>query len=284
MQDIPTLQVLSRFDRLIEEMGLKMGEGCALKQQAELIREYYYDRKLLGPNHANAKWQPRFLEFAQARIALQRFVEAVGTLQGVLGLSGVLRKVLTGSTSQDLRPSQAKDALYELELAATFRLAGFYVELREPDIVASGNGLRKPLALACKFPSSHQQLHEHLSKGYRQITGQNMDGAVAIGLDLIFGIAAEFEGVPEFSRGGVPALEAQRQFLEKEMHDLIATRARLYPAERPVDGLLMTVTTVGTNASAPTLDRLETIVCWCQPANPLAADLEIVKQRIEALN
>jgi hypothetical protein len=39
----------------------------------------------------------------------------------------------------------------------TLRIAGSRVELREPDIVASGNGLSKPLAIACENPSSRQQ-------------------------------------------------------------------------------------------------------------------------------
>lgn len=72
--------------------------------------------------------------------------------------------------------------------------------------------------------------------------------------------------------------------LQKEMHNIIAEHARDCPAEQQIDDLIMAVTMIGTNGNAPTLDRLERIICWCGPGSPLAADLEIVKQRIGALN
>ncbi len=92
-------------------------------------------------------------------------------------------------------------------MAATLKLAGFSVELREPDVVASGNGLSNPLAIACKYPFSRQQVHEHISKGYRQITRENMDGVVSIGLDLMVAKDLGLGTRLDFRRGRKPAFE-----------------------------------------------------------------------------
>ncbi len=194
-----------------------------------------------------------------------------------------MKEVVAASIAQDFERSPAKDKLYELELAATLKLAGFQVELREPDIVASGSGLSKPLAIACKYPSSRHQIHEHISKGYRQITGQNLDGAVAIGLDLIFGKEAGLLGWLDFRRGNTPASEILANRLFAEVSRLEAERKRDYPAERPLDGLVVTLTMIGVDGDPPAIDALNSIALGCLPGNPLKADLEIVMKGIETI-
>jgi hypothetical protein len=281
--DNPTVKTLNRFDQIAREMSLKMGNGCRLREGAECIRAYYNDRELLGPMLADANWRPRFLEFAQARIALDRFVNAVETLRGLTGLKRILNDVLNASITQDFEPSSAKDKLYELELAATLKIAGFHVELREPDIVASGNGLSRPLAIACKFPSSRYQIHEHISNGYRQITKQNLDGAVAIGIDLIIGKEQRLHGVLDFGIGNLPPEEILDRRLVKEILTLEKDRKTDYPSERPLDGLIMTAAIVAKDRDSPALTFLNIIRLGCLPGNPLGADLAIVKENIEAI-
>jgi hypothetical protein len=185
MSDIPTEQTLIGFDALLKAMKLRVGDNSPIRHEASIVRDYYRDRAALGIDEAVKKWDPRFDKFYDARIVLERVTAGATALSGVPALKRLLREVLVGSLTQDFQPSSSKGKLCELELAATLKLAGFTVELREPDIVASGNGLSKPLAIACKYPSSRQQVHEHISKGYRQITRQNLDGVVSIGLELM---------------------------------------------------------------------------------------------------
>jgi hypothetical protein len=283
MDDIPTLQTLARFDQLVAEMNLKVGNGSPLKRDVDLIRDAYNDRASLGDAEGQAKWGHRIPDFVQARITMERFVAATETLKGLAGLTRIVKDVLAGSISQDFKPSQAKDKLYELEFAATLKHAGFHVELREPDIVASGNGLSRPLAVACKYPSSRHQLHAHVSKGYKQITGQNLDGAVAIGLDLIVGKDARLQGILDFRLGDIPAPQILERRLANEVSTLQTERKRDYPAERPLDGLIMTVTIAGIDDEPPTLAFLNSIMLGCLPGNPLAKDLEVVKEKIEGI-
>lgn len=198
------------------------------------------------------------------------------SLNGVSGLKGLLNDVLADSVTQDYQLSSAKDKLYELEMAATLRLAGFSVELREPDVVASGNGLSKPLAIACKYPFSRQQVHDHISKGYRQITRQNLDGVVSIGLDLL--VAKDLGLGPrlDFRRGGKSPFKIMENRLDKEIHDLQVERPRDYPCERKLDGLMLTLSYSGIDGDPPELRTLNSIALGCLPGNPLKADLEIV--------
>jgi hypothetical protein len=100
-------------------------------------------------------------------------------------LKSRLKQVLGGALTQDFVPDAAKDYFYELEMAAHWKDCGFTVELAEPDVVVSGNGLSAPLGVACKYPSGLASLHDHISKGYGQITKHGYEGLVAIGLDQL---------------------------------------------------------------------------------------------------
>jgi hypothetical protein len=283
MSDIPTEQTMLRFDRLLEDMKMKVGDNSPIKQEADIVRDYYRDRATLGVEEAINKWNPRFNEFYQARITLERVTAAAEALRGLPGLKGLLKDILAGSVTQDFKLSSAKDKLYELEMAATLRLAGFSVELREPDIVASGNGLSKPLAIACKYPFSRQQVHDHISKGYRQITRENLDGVVSIGFDLL--VAKDLRLGPrlDFRRGGKPAHEIMANRLDMEIHDLQVERKRDYPSERQLDGLILTLSFSGMHGDPLELTALNSIALGCLPGNPLKSDLEIVTAAIEAI-
>lgn len=282
MSDIPTVQTMLRFDQLLTATKMKVGDNSPIKQEADIVRDYYRDRAALGVDEAIRKWDPHFDEFYQARITLERVTAAVSALSGTRGLKALLNDILEGSVTQDFKRSSSKDKLYELEMAATLRLAGFSVELREPDIVASRNGLSKPLAIACKYPFSRQQVHDHISKGYRQITRENLDGVVSIGLDLL--VAKDLGLGPrlDFRRSGKPAHEIMADRLDMELHNLQAER-KDYPEERELDGLMLTLAYSGIDGNPPELTTLYSIALGCRSGNPLKADLEIVKAAIEAI-
>jgi len=284
MSGIPTEQTMFRFDHLLKEMKLTVGDNSSIKQEADIVRDYYRDRATLGVEEAIRKWDPPFDEFYQARITLERVTAAAHALSGLPGIKKLLKDILSGSITQDFRSSSAKDKPYELELAATLRLAGFSVALREPDIVASGNGLSKALAIACKYPSSRQQIHEHISNGYRQITRQNLDGVVSIGLELMVAKDMGLRGKLDFRRGNTPPLVIMENRLTTELHNLQVERERDYPCERKLDGLMLTLSCTGIHGDPPTLANLNSIALGCRPENPLSADLLIVKQKIEAIN
>ncbi len=91
MADIPTEQTLLRFDHLLKDMKLKVGDNSPIKQEADIIRDYYHDRAMLGVDVAIKKWDPRFNEFYVARITLERITAAAEALRGLPGFKRLLR-------------------------------------------------------------------------------------------------------------------------------------------------------------------------------------------------
>jgi hypothetical protein len=157
---------LAAFDALVSSLGVQLGDDSPVKPYLDLTREFLADEQAMPPEEWLAKWDRRFKDFYQGQILVARLTRSLLELKdqkpGVL--KGYLKKVLSGSLVQDFEPQQAKDFLYELDVAATLKKAGLGVELREPDIVLTGDGLSEPLGLACKYPSSVGQIHAHLSK------------------------------------------------------------------------------------------------------------------------
>jgi hypothetical protein len=86
-----------------------------------------------------------------------------------------------------------------------------------------------------------------------------------------------------FRRGKTPAEETLANRLFAEISRLEAERKRDYPAERPLDGLIATLTVIGIDGDPPAIDALNSIALGCLPGNPLKDDVEIVKERIEAI-
>jgi hypothetical protein len=138
--------------------------------------------------------------------------------------------------------------------------------------------------MACKYPSSRKQLHEHLSKGYRQISGQGLDGVVAIGLDLIVGKEADLGTFLDFNQGSRNPMQILQDHLTSEVATLLEERTRDYPSERPLDGLMLTLTPGGMIGKPARLVVLNAVSLQCDSKNPKFADLGVVKNRLETLN
>ena len=67
MHDIPALQTLDNFHRLVSELNLKFLDESPLMQEVDIIREFYGDRESLCFEDREAKWQPRLDQFYVAR-------------------------------------------------------------------------------------------------------------------------------------------------------------------------------------------------------------------------
>jgi hypothetical protein len=246
----PFKRSLSEFDKIISNLGVAIGAEAPPSLQLCTMREFLADREILSESDLLSKWNSRdFKDFNDAAIVVRRLTDSVVALSDQP--EGVLRKrlkqVLSGSLVQDFSPEQAKDHFYELEIATVFKKAGFNVELREPDVVVSGNGLSGDLGMACKYPSSEAQIQAHLSKGYRQLANQKMDGCVVIGLDTIV-FRAAFESPPrflDFRQGDRHPLDVANTLVNEAMQALVVKRAEGYPSEAPVDGAILTLSMHG---------------------------------------
>jgi hypothetical protein len=150
------LLYLQEFDSFFPSLHVRIPGESEVGAQLELMRAFLQDL----PTSAAAEWlssrNADFKRFYDAAIVTRRLMEVVVELQDQprKELTERLKKVVVGPLTQNTIPSQAKDFLYELEMATAFKHAGYCVSLREPDIVLEGNGLTRPIGVACKYPSS----------------------------------------------------------------------------------------------------------------------------------
>lgn len=261
---------LPEFDEITAKLGIRLAEDSPIKKAFDTTREFLHDRRTMEEAAWMEKWKPHFKEFYHAQIVVHRLTEAVVILKNQNKLKSRLKQVLGGSLTQDFEPDAAKDYFYELEMAALWKECGFTVELAEPDVVVSGNGLSGPLGVACKYPSGLASLHEHISKGYRQITKHGYDGMVAIGLDqLVFKGMSNFM---DFRQNDKPPLEIMERATTEAMTKLVALRDRDYPSEKPIDGAMITMSVIGIYGNPPGLTSVRHVTLQCAHDNPRFAD------------
>ncbi len=270
--------LLAEFDKLLLRLGFQISSDAPVAPQLAIVREFLTDHTALPENELFAKWpKARFKEFNDAAIVIRRLTEAVVALgdQSAGALRKRLKQVLSGPLTHDFSPQQAKDYFYELEIATTFKRAGFTIALREPDVVVSGNGLSADLGMACKYPSSEAQIHEHTSKGYRQLANQNMDGCVVIGMDIIV-FRAAFDSAPkflDFRQGEKHPLDVANTLVGDAMKALVVQRATGYPSERPLDGAILTLSMWGIWGQPAGFTSVTAWAVQCDAQNPRFGDI-----------
>ncbi len=284
----PLKRSLQCFDEFIAKHNVRIAKDAAITPQLLLVREFLADRECLDGLEVAEKWMGRdFKGFYDAVIVIQRLTDAVVALRDNPGpLKGRLTQVLSGPLTQDFAPQQAKDFFYELEIAAALKKAGFSVVLCEPDVVVSGGGLTHEIGLACKYPSSEGQIHEHISRGYKQIAKQDLRGCVILGLDLII-LRAVFDSAPkflDFRQSERHPREVANQIMADAMGSLIANRKRDYPSERPLDGAIVTLGTWGLFGQSVGIASLTAWSVQCELHNPIRRDLELIVHRMQALD
>jgi hypothetical protein len=276
-------QNLAVFDELLSRLKLKIEDDTAVKPDFETVREELADRRSQQESVWLPKWKPRFKEFYHAQIVVHRLVDATVSLKDQTPhlLRARLKQVLSGPLTQDFEPSASKDYFYELELAALWKDNGFTVELREPDIVVSGKNLTKPVGVACKYPSSWEQIHDHVSKGYRQITKHGYEGLVAIGLDQLV-----FQGMKnymDFRQGDRHPLDVMQSAVNEATQNLVAIRARDYPSEKPIDGAMLTLGAIGMYGEPAKLTKVMATALQCDRDNPRYADFGVLYENLKGL-
>lgn len=113
-----------------------------------------------------------------------RIASAIIAVQFDPGAQEALKRITRDSLNLSRADmSAAKDALWELELAARIGARGAVVVFKEPDLViqlATG-----PFGLACKRVNSIKGVETSLRKGLRQIANAGVPGGVAFSIDAL---------------------------------------------------------------------------------------------------
>lgn len=270
---------LIEFDQIIERLSLSIEEGSLLRVQFDVTRDFLADEANVSEKELLAKWTDRLKEFYDSQIVVNRLIDAVLALKDQSGLKKTLRRVLAGSIVQDFELNQAKDYFYELEMAMLLKNAGFAVELREPDIVISENGLTQRYGIACKNLSSEKQIHDHLSKGYKQISDEKLKGFVMLGVEQI-----AFKDVFKEKNGymDVRNLDESKlmSFLEKAAIQLKNQRTRDYPSEHSIDAAIITLSFSGIHGKPAALMTYRAMTHYCDIQNPMVTDIKLIASRL----
>lgn len=271
---------LDLLETCMGELKVSVSDDSPFASELAIAREYLADMSLPEDERVQ-KWKPRAIEWQQTMIGLERLTKAVAALQNQpkKKLREILRDVVSGSVRQDFAAQAGKDKLYELEMAYVFQHAGFDVLLREPDIAVSGNGLAEKLGVACKYPSSWNQVQNHIGGGYWQITKQGLRGFVSIGMDLL--LLNDRPKVLDFREESDPAQVAQ-EALTHGVKQLVDDRARDYPSEKPADGLLLSLRIWGAHGKPASITGLTALAMQCGESNPIHGDLRLVVDAVNA--
>jgi len=274
-------QNLAAFDAIIAKLKIKLADDSPIKKDFDTTRDFLNDKKSLDEPVWMEKWNPRFKEFYHAQIVVKRLVDAVVVLEGQNKLKSRLNQILGGPLTQDFVPHASKDYFYELEMAAMWKESGFTIELAEPDVVVSGNGLSAPVGVACKFPSGLASLHDHISKGYKQITKRGYEGLVAIGLDQL--VCAGMSNYMDFRQSSRPPIEIMQSLTKDAMKNLVTLRAEGYPSELPIDGAMLTMSAVGIYGQPAHLTRVRFATLQCTNTNPRLADFDVLYREMKTV-
>ena len=284
----PLKESVLEFDDVVDKLDVEIGEDAPVAPQLRVVRQFLGDHADLDEAALLERWDSTcFKEFNDAAIVVRRLTESVVALQDQPQgeLRKRLRQVLSGPLTQDFSPEQAKDYFYELEIAHLFQRSGFTVALREPDVVVSGNGLSDELGMACKYPSSEAQIHVHLSKGYKQLAKQGLDGCVVIGLDLII-FNAIFDSAPkflDFRQGDRHPLDVANQCVGDATRNLVAQRAADYPSECPMDGAILSLGMWGIYGEPVGFTSVTAWGVQCDVDNPRSKDIGRLVQAAKCL-
>lgn len=263
------------LDRHVADLEIKLAPDAEAVVQMELLREFLRDKSQLSAAELCAKWDSRFRDFYDAQITVGRLSGAITELlsKQKSQLSQYLKKILGGGITQGGNPEQARDFFYEVWLASVLSKAGFTVALQEPDIVVDGNELSQKIGIACKYPSSEQQIHPHLSKGNSQLAKHRMPGLVALGIDQIVIEQAGLKKYVDFNQGGKNPVEVLKTRADSEVIKIVSERTNRFPSEVRVDELLVTVSLGGLYGTPPKFTVVTAAAIHCPSSSPIVDDI-----------
>lgn len=280
---------IAGFDQTVTRLGVSISDDAPNTKHLNLARRFLHDQEKLAESAFMKIWDnDSFMDTYNSLLVAKRLTSAVCALKDQQ--DGPLRKrlcqILRGPLVQDFQPEQAKDFFYELEVASALTRCGFEVSLREPDVVVEGNGLSQKLGLACKYPSSEAQIHSHISKGYRQLSSQDIPGCVMIGMDIII-IKKAFGTLPKCLDFRQPTRDPRKEvgdLLSAEIQNLVVQRANDYPAERPLDGCILSLSLHGVYGKPAAITSLNSWVVQCDASNTALKDLGLLTGQLGLLD
>lgn len=214
--------------------------GITLQSGSSILR-YIASAKLML-----SKWQAGEQTFKPRECAstLEESLEclrigsAIRWLENKPNLKDKLKRLLQGTVDPTQKArTEAKDYLFELNLAARLESAGIDSSLVEPDIMLDLSGAK--LAVACKCVYSARNLESQVRKAVAQILKAGEKGIIALSIDAQLK-QSQLTSVPTEA-------EHYRRVANQAKHFLNLNRARVCKhvgVRKDVIGLLLSASTL----------------------------------------
>ncbi len=222
------------------------------------------------------QWQAQtgdqdILTLMQADDAL-RIAEAVEeVLDDPMASEPIRRITKSDMHAATRRPSQGKDALWELDLLAFLRRRGIQARMQEPpDLAVTLSGSLGDYGFACKKVYGEESVRSQLRKGCRQLRAMCSAGVVAFNLDDITP-ARSVLVQPTRQAAGNALQSFNIQFMQR--HQLEFQEAVM--AEK-CDGVLLATTVQADIAGMlPRFNRVTEVTLWTVAEAPSEGRLRV---------
>lgn len=269
---------LARLDELMARNGLTIKQESELSTQLSLIRDFLEYEETLPVEEWLKEWQGEIKRFYDALTSVGRLFDAIDVFADRQEnmLCGYLRKIFHGSITQGGKPEEARDLFYELWIGAALVESGFDVKLEEPDLTVQGNGLSQRLGIACKYPSSGQQVQARITDGYAQLRHHGLPGLVVVGIDQIVlkETGLDKSNFIDLRQGEKDATEVISNCASNALEKILHERPHDYPSEVQIDVIMITVTLTGILGSPAGLTAITQAVIHCNKDSPIRDDIE----------
>lgn len=229
-------------------------QGVKLKARGELALLFKDGLDFFDEWRAGIKNLPlaKLIRLMNSGLISSALTELGHELKATESLSRVVRKL---SDPAGRSPSQGKDALWEILLAASIKRAGVPILFEEPDLVAHlefGD-----YSIACKKLYSNANVANQLRKGANQIRRAGREGLIAISLDdLLPGDSIMAGGDLDVSMNNLVAFHDK--FISQHRKEF----ERAVSAEH-VDGILLATTVpADINEQAQRFNTLTQVTFW----------------------
>lgn len=253
-----------RVQVALEERGYRCRPTSALGslfQKARLLDE---------------QWQAQtgdqdILTLMQADDAL-RIAEAVEEVLDDPLASELIRRITKSDMhSKTRRPSQGKDALWELDLLAFLRRRGVQARMQEPpDLAVTLPGSLGDYGFACKKVYGEDSVASQLRKGCHQLRAMGGPGVVAFNLDDITP-ARSILVQPTRQAAGDALQRLNVQFMQR--HQLELQKAVM---AGKCDGVLLATTAQADVAGmSPRFNRVTEVTLWTVAEAPPGSHLRV---------
>jgi len=230
------LEQIEVTEKQLTKIGIRISSNSRLVKYRRTIHDLIRvarDKAAVAHPDLNLLHQALY-EFDQ----LAMIVEQLATTSVDTRLMTRLQELVSGHDlpSTEAAHTPARDAQFELYVAACCVKSGLKVYIAEPDLLIDFRGKR--IAVAAKRPKSISKLESHIRKARKQIVGSGQDGIVALDMSHI-------HNVPNFAFEVATKEEAVQAVREVADSFVDRNSARLFHLARApqIFGLMVCVRT-----------------------------------------